>query len=95
MFKSIAPTTEKALKKLGCNNLEVYFFAEGGRIVCEKVEGTEKHKGINIQSLFVGDRNNAGYGTKDTNMLSFSIAAGWSENIVFVDPIDFNPIYDI
>lgn len=95
MFKSISPETEKALKNLMCQDLEVYFFLEGGRIACEKSETDENCKGIRLQSIFVGDRNNAGYGTKDTNALSFSLPTGWSENLVIVDPVDFNPLYDI
>lgn len=94
-FKSISPATEKAMKALMCNSVEVYFFTEGGKIVCENIEGTENHKGFNVQALFVSDRNNAGYGTKDTNAFSFSLPAGWSENLVLVSPADFNPLYDI
>lgn len=95
VFKSIAPETEKALKSLMCASTEVYLFLESGRIACEKIEGTENHKGFNVQSLFVSDRNNEGYGTKDKNNLSFSMASGWSENLVIVKPADFNPLYDI
>ena len=94
-FKSILPATEKALKKIMCNATEVYFFVEGGRIACEVIDGTLNHKGFNVQSLFVSDRNNEGYGTKDKNDLSFSLSSGWSENLVIVKPADFNPLYDI
>lgn len=94
-FKSIAPATEKALKAIMCKATEVYFFLEGGRIACQQIEGGTTHKGFNVQSLFVSDRNNEGYGTKDKNDLSFSLASGWSENLVIVKPADFNPLYDI
>lgn len=95
VFKSISPEIEKALKEVACKSVEVYFFVEGGKIVAEQVEGTKNVKGINVQALFVSDRNNAGYGTKDTNTLSFELASGWSENIVMVKPKDFNPLYDL
>lgn len=95
VFKSIAPATEKALKDLMCQSLEVYLFLEGGRIACEQIEGGVQHKGLNLQSMFVGDRNNKGYGTKDTNQLMFSLPSGWSENLVIVTPTTFNPLYDI
>lgn len=95
VFKSLQPATEKALKQLGCKNLEVYFILEGGRIVAEGNDTNATLKGLNVQSFFVSDRNNAGFGTKDTNTISFELPAGWSENIVLVDPVDFNPLYDI
>lgn len=95
MFKSLLPEIEKALKALMCKNLEVYFFVEGGHIVAEQTEGKTNIKGFNVQSMFISDRNNAGYGTKDTNTISFELASGWSENLVKVKPADFNPLYDI
>lgn len=95
VFKSIAPATEKAMKELMCKSTEVYLFLEGGKIACVKVEGTENHKGFNVQSLFVSDRNNEGYGTQDKHDFSFSLASGWSENLVIVKPADFNPLYDL
>lgn len=95
LFKSIAPETEVGMKKVKCKTAEVYFFNEAGKIICQKIPGTLNHKGFIMQSYFFSDRNNAGYGTKDTNTLSFSLASGWSENLVMVEPADFNPLYDI
>lgn len=95
MFKSLAPASEKSMQALECDNLEVYFFTEGGRIVAQQIEGGVTLKGFEIQSLFISDRNNSGFGTKDTNSMSFQLPAGWSNNLVLVDPIDFNPLYDI
>lgn len=95
-YKSISPATEKALKELMCKSTEVYLFLEGGKIACQKIDnGGVNHKGLNVQSLFVSDRNNEGYGTKDKNTLSFELASGWSEDLVIVKPADFNPLYDI
>lgn len=95
MFKSLSPASEKSMKALMCDKLEVYFFTEGGRIVAQQIEGGATVKGFNIQSLFVSDRNNAGFGTRDTVTMSFQLPAGWSDNLILVDPADFNPLYDI
>lgn len=95
VFKSITPETEKALKALMCKRLEVYFILEGGRIACYKIDGGVRHRGFILESMFVGDRNNAGFGSKDTNALMFSLPAGWSENLAIVTPTTFNPLYDI
>ena len=94
-FKSLEPAQEKALKKIMCKSIEVYFFTEGGKIACKKIEGGELHKGFNVQSYFFSDRNNEGYGTKDKFTMSFSLKAGWSEDLVLVVPNDFNPLYDL
>ena len=95
VFKSIASTTEKALKKLMCGDLEVYLFLEGGRIACKKAVTGETHTGFMLQAMFVGDKDNQGYATKDTNQMAFQLPSGWSGDLVIVTPLDFNPIYDI
>lgn len=94
-FKSLEPAQEKAMKQAMCKATEVYFFIEGGKIACEKLDGLTNHRGFKVQSLFISDRNNAGYGTKDTHTISFSLPAGWSENLAIVKPADFNPLYDL
>lgn len=95
-FKSITPEQERGLKAISCKTTEVYFFLEGGKIACYKYDGTdERCKGFLMQSYFFSDRNNNGFGTKDTHTMSFSLVAGWSENLIIVKPADFNPIYDL
>ena len=94
-FKSLESTQEVALKKIKCKNTEVYFFNEDGNIICEKIAGTENHKGFNLQSYHFSDRGNAGFGSKDAFTMRFGLPKGWSENLVIVTPADFNPLYDI
>lgn len=93
-FKGLAPAIEKALKALVCEaDLIVYFFLQGGRIAAKKIDETE-FTGFKAQSLFVSDRNNQGFATKDTNLLTFQLAAGWSEDLEIFDAsdLDFNPL---
>lgn len=94
-FKSISTDQEVAMKGIRCKNPEVYFFLKGGLIACRKVKGTENHVGFRAYSYFLSDRNNAGFGTKDTHTMSFQLKEGWSEELVIVTPADFNPIYDL
>lgn len=94
-FKSLAPVTEKGLKAVKCKTAEVYFFNEDGNIICRMEEGSTHHRGFIMQSYFFSDRGNTGFGTKDKHMLSFSLPAGWSEDLVIVKPADFNPLYDL
>ena len=95
IFKSISPEQEAQMKALACKDLEVYFVLEGNRIACAKNGDLLQRKGFDIQSFFFGDRNNAGFGTKDSNAISFSLPAGWSEGLVLVTPSDFNALLDL
>lgn len=94
-FKSLTPAQEVGMKQVQCKNAEVYFFTEDDKIVCQKIEGTENHRGFPMDAYFFSDRDNQGFGTKDKHMLRFSLKKDWSENLVIVDPADFSPLYDI
>ncbi len=93
-FKSLSSTVEKALKTLMCEkNLVVYFFLKGGTIASSEVTVDEDYNGFSVQSMFVSDRSNAGFGTKDTVTMSFSLPSGYSDNLVVIQP-NFNPLTD-
>lgn len=95
IFKSLSSATEKALKALICEkNLVVYFFLQGGRIAAKQITVDQSYEGFQISSLFVSDRNNAGFGTKDTVDLSFSLTAGYSDDLVILKP-NFNPLTEL
>lgn len=97
-FKSLTPEIEKALKALVCElNLEVFFVLEGGKIAAmadNSADPVVDWKGFPIQSLFVSDRNNAGFATKDIHNISFSLPTGWSEDLDIIEPA-FNPLFEI
>ncbi|MDB0602157.1 hypothetical protein PL373_13565 [Tenacibaculum maritimum] len=94
-FKSLSPEQEAALDKLSCNQfLVVYFINQDGNIFCTKIDAT-KTKGQDVQSLFVSDRDNQGFGTKDTVFMSFSLPAKWSKSLIRITPSDFNALTDL
>ena len=97
VFKSLSVAQELAIKDLMCRSgVEVTLFLEGGKIAASKPSATSENiTGFTTQSLFLGDRNNEGFGTKDSFAFSFSLAAGWSETLVVIDPADFNPLFDL
>lgn len=97
VFKSLSPAAEKTMKALICEKrLTVYLLLQGGRIACVQIgDPATGFKGFEIQSFFLSDRNNAGFGTKDTNRISFALKEGWSEEMGFVKPTDFNPLTDL
>ena len=91
MFKSLSSKVEAQIKKLMCEkSLTVYLFLQGGKIACTKVSA-DVAKGLICQSVFLSDRNNAGYGTRDTFKFSFAMPAAWSENLEIYSPT-FNPL---
>ena len=98
VFKSLSSVTETQIKKLICEkNLVVYLFLQGGNIACVSADpstATGGRNGFNCESVFLSDRNNAGFGTKDTFNFSFALPAGWSENLIVVKP-NFNPLTDL
>lgn len=100
VFKSLSSKVETEIKKLICEKtLVVYLFLQGGRIAVVELPATGEPPvhgvdGFPCQSVFLSDRNNAGFGTKDTFNFSFSLPAGWSEGLVIVKP-DFNPLTDL
>jgi hypothetical protein len=98
VFKSLSSITEQQIKKLICEkNLVVYLFLQGGNIACvsdDVINAGTKRNGFPCESVFLSDRNNAGFGTKDTFNFSFALPAGWSENLVIFKP-NFNPLTDL
>jgi hypothetical protein len=93
-FKELSPAIEKAMKTLLCEkSLTVYLILQGGKIAVVEID-TDKYKGFGIQSPFLSDRGNQGYATKDTHTMSFSLAAGWSEDLVIITP-NFNPLTEL
>lgn len=93
-FRELTPEIETALKLLACEkNLTVYLFLEGGRIAAFDINGSDQ-RGFDLQSLFVSDRNNAGFATLDSNTISFAFPSGWSESLQIFTPA-FNPLTDI
>jgi hypothetical protein len=94
-YNSLSSEVEKAMKALICEpNLRVFFFLQGGKIACQEVAAPE-YEGLLLSGQpFISDRNNAGFGTKDTVNMSFSLAEGWSNDLQILSP-NFNPLTDL
>lgn len=90
----------KTLKTYMCENLAVWLIDEHGHIGCLSETTTSgsttttKYYPIPIRSFFVGDKNLGGYDSPDGNVISWSFAPNWSDNLVIVEPSDFNPLTD-
>lgn len=93
-FRELSPAGEKAMKALMCEkDLQVMFILQGGKIAVSEID-TDNVQGFEIEAAFLSDRGNQGFGTKDTHTMSFSLLAGWSENLKIVTPA-FNPLTEI
>lgn len=99
-LNGVPQSVVKEMKPLECEaevgNLGVYLFNEAGQIAC-LVDATTAttHYPIPVRSLFVGDKAFGGLEAKDTNALQFSFPPNWSDQLVFVNPDDFNPLTDL
>ncbi len=95
-FKSLSAEEEKALKTLACEGkLGAYFVNRNEQLIVNEV-ATGEYTGFEVfGNVFFSDRNNAGFGTKDTFTMTFSLKAGWSEDLSLQTPADFNPLTDL
>ncbi len=98
VFKSLPAATIRELKALSCEkNLVVYFITQGGKIVASEVTPgvPDVYTGIPVSGqIFVSDRNNNGFGTKDTISIQFSLPSGWSDTAEVITT-NFAPLVDL
>lgn len=95
IFKSLSSLVESQLKSLVCEKaLTAYLFLQGGKIAAVQITVDVAYKGFKAESLFVGDRSNAGFSTSDAVAMSFSLPQGWSDSLVIIEP-NFNPLTDL
>lgn len=94
--KMPAPTV-RDLKALMCEpDLGAFFFFENGSIAAIQDPNTlTTYYPIPIQSVFVGDKAIGGLESPDQNVISFSLAEGWSDHLAVAVPSDFNPLTDL
>ena len=93
-FRSLNSATIAQLQALNCEStLGVYFVTKDQKIIAKK-SGTVDYTTFDISSLFVGDKTNSGFATKDMNAFSFNVAACWSAEYLIATPA-FNPLTEI
>lgn len=89
-FDSLSTEQVVALKALRCEDLEVYFVNQDGKILCKKVG--DLVTGFPVTNFSLGSKNNAGFGTRDSNVLTFQMDDEWDEYLEFITPTDFNAL---
>ncbi|AHK11374.1 Minor capsid protein [Flavobacterium sp. phage 1/32] len=96
VFKSLSSEVKAKLQELECEkDLVVFPINQNGKIVARKIaEGM--YGGFPISSFHISDRNNAGFGTKDTFNVKFTLPARWDNDLVLIDPeTTFRPLQDL
>lgn len=96
-LRAIPQSVAKALKELICEanvgNLGVYLFDENGHI--EAIKDGTTYRPIPIRGMFVSDKIHGNYDAKDHNLLQWSYAEGYSDDLEIVVPTDFNPLTEL
>jgi hypothetical protein len=89
-FDSLSTAQVVAMKALRCEEVEVYPINQDGKILARK-EG-DLITGFPVTNFSLGSKNNAGFGTRDNNVLTFQMNDDWDEYLYFVTPTDFNAL---
>lgn len=99
-MRSMPQNVIKIMKELQCEanvgNLGVYLFDENGNIEAIQDDTTPTtYYPIPIRALFIGSKIHGGYGAKDSNLISWQYPDNYSDNLVILEPTDFNPLTDL
>ena len=91
-FDSLTGSQIAAFRTLACegNGLEVYLVSQEGKIWGSKVG--DLVTGFDCTNVVLGSMSNAGFGTRDSNVLTFQLAFDWDETKYAVTPADFNAL---
>lgn len=97
LYKSLTPAVKAKLTELACEkDLVIYMINGDNRIFANSDDAGATYTGIPITGFHVSDRNNNGFGTKDTFAVRFSLPAGWDNNLIQIDPeTGFRPLSDL
>lgn len=103
VMRKIPQSVIKAMKELQCesaaDNLGVYLVDENGSIEgIQRTVGAPPEKQlapIPIRSLFIGDKAHGGLEAPDSNVIQWSFLPNYSDDLIIVQPTDFNPLTDL
>lgn len=91
-FDSLRGDVIKTLRKLGCENeLEVWIINQGNTIIGSKND-SDIFSGFLASNVVLGSLSNQGYGTFDSNTLTFQLPPHWDETKHFITPTGWSPL---
>lgn len=85
-FDSLTAEQIAAFRTLTCegNGLEVYFISQEGTIWGSKVG--DKFTGFDCTNVVLGSLTNSGFGTRDSNTMTFQLGFDWDETKHAITP---------
>lgn len=91
-FDSLTGAQIAAFRTLACegNGIEVYLISQEGKIWGSKVG--DLVTGFDATNVVLGSMSNAGFGTRDSNILTFQLGFDWDETKYAITPADFNAL---
>lgn len=94
MLRGVNSAVIEALKKFGCEDLDIAFVNEFGQIAYH-LNDDGSVRGFTAHAFFVGDKGAEGKNTQDKAKITFGLDAGWRSKLVLVTPTDFDPRFDL
>ena len=90
-------TTIATMKKYMCEDVGVYLIDENGSIgaIANDPNDPTEFSPIPIGKLFIGDKKLGGFEEPDSNSIEWNFFPNWSDNLVKVEPEDYNPLTDL
>ena len=90
-------TTIATMKKYMCEDVGVYLIDENGSIgaIADDPNDPTEFSPIPIGKLFIGDKKLGGFEEPDSNSIEWNFFPNWSDNLVKVEPEDYNPLTDL
>lgn len=94
IFRSLEKDQIRIIRGWGCYDVEIYFINQAGLIVArqETILGQDLVTGFPLSNFRLGTKNNAGFGTSDTNELTAQLNADYDEFVTFFNPTDFSAL---
>ena len=91
-FDSLTAAQISAFRKLTCegNGLEVFLISQEGKIWGSKVGNL--FSGFDCTNVVLGSLTNNGFGTRDSNTMTFQLPFDWDETKAYLTPSDFNAL---
>ncbi len=91
-FDSLSAEVIAALRKLICENeLEVWFINQQNNIIGSKNDA-DIFSGFLATNVVLCSLSNQGYGTLDSNTLTFQLPYDWDETKHFIAPTNWSPL---
>ena len=85
-FDGLASATVAAMRLLNCEKTEVYFVNQEGSIYGKLLDDGVSFTGFPVLKFFLAPKANNGFGTRDSNVMTFEVQADYDEYLYKITP---------